>query len=57
MELGTCEAIIGAIKTLKDGSVKIELELNPSDQSLISKLMNQFLLNKRLVTVAFVAAQ
>jgi hypothetical protein len=53
-ELGVCNAIISGISTIKDGSVRITLEVNPEDQKLINQLMNNYLLNNRLVSVAFV---
>ena len=56
-ELGTCNAIISGISTLKDLSVKLTLEINPEDQNLINRLMKCYLEGDSLVTVAFVKAE
>jgi hypothetical protein len=56
-EIGTCNAILRGVKTLVDGSIKVELEINPEDQEIISKLIKRFSLNKRLLTVAFIGVE
>lgn len=53
-EIGTCNAILRGVKTLVDGSIKVELEINPEDQKILSKLMERFAYNKRLLTCAFI---
>lgn len=53
-EIGSCEAILSGISTLKDGSVKVTLEVNPSDENLISRLMRAYLENEKLMQVAFI---
>ena len=54
-ELGTANAIISSITTLKDGSVKVSIEMNPEEQKLINNLMNAYLKGDKLVAVAFVS--
>lgn len=53
IEIGSCEAILAGVSTKVDGGVKVTLEINPNDQSLIGKLMNAYLENDRLLTVGF----
>lgn len=53
-EIGSCEAILSGVSTKVDGGVKVTLEINPNDQSLVAKLMNAYLENDRLLTVGFV---
>lgn len=54
-QLGACEAILSGVSTLKDGSVKITLEINPSEDDVITKLIQKYLANERLFTVGFVS--
>lgn len=51
--IGSCFTILKGVKTLVDGSVKIELEVNPEDQELISKLLRAYVENDRLLSVGF----
>jgi hypothetical protein len=53
-EIGAINAVLSAIKTRVDGSVSITLEANPSEIEVINKLMQSYLLDKRLFTVAFI---
>jgi len=53
-ELGTANAIISSITTLKDGSVKLSFEVNPEDQRLVNNLMNEYLKGEKLVTIAVI---
>lgn len=50
-EIGAIEAIIASINTLKDGSIKLSLELNPDNIEVINKLMSKYLNNERLFTI------
>jgi hypothetical protein len=52
-ELGSCQAILSGVSTKVDGSVKVTLEINPEDQTIIGKLINAYLQNERLLQVAF----
>ena len=54
MEIGAINAILSSIKTRVDGSVTINLEVNPTEVEVINKLMQSYLLNQKLFTVAFV---
>jgi hypothetical protein len=54
-EIGVCEAVLSSIKTRVDGSVTVSLEINPEEKSTISELMQAFLRDDKLLTVAFVA--
>jgi len=56
-ELGVCQAILSSINTRVDGSVTIKLEINPEDNALINKLMNAYLHDEKLLTVAFVKGE
>lgn len=53
-EIGTIEAILASINTLKDGSVKIAFEVNPENIQTINKLMQNYLVDRRLFTIAIV---
>jgi hypothetical protein len=53
-EIGACEALIYSIGTKADGSVKLVLEINPSDQEIIAKLMKRFLLNEKMLRIGLV---
>lgn len=56
-ELGTANAIISSITTLKDGSVKLSFEVNPEDQRLVNNLMNEYLKGEKLVTIAVIQCE
>lgn len=53
-QIGAINAILSAIKTRVDGSVSITIEANPSEIEVINKLMQSYLIDKRLFTVAFI---
>lgn len=53
-QIGAINAILSAIKTRVDGSVSITIEANPSEIEIINKLMQSYLIDKRVFTVAFV---
>jgi hypothetical protein len=53
-EIGAISALLSAIKTRVDGSVSITLEANPSEIEVINKLLQCYLIDKRLFTVAFI---
>jgi hypothetical protein len=53
-QIGAINAILSAIKTRVDGSVTITIEANPSEIEVINKLMQSYLIDKRLFTVAFI---
>jgi hypothetical protein len=54
-EIGVCEAVLSSIKTRMDGSVTVALEINPDEKQTIKELMQAFLADEKLMTVAFVA--
>ncbi len=54
-EIGAIRAIISSVRTKVDGSVAITLEANPDEIQVVNKLMQLFLTDKRLVTVAFIS--
>jgi len=56
-QIGAINAILSAIKTRVDGSVTITIEANPSEIEVINKLMQSYLIDKRLFTVAFVRVE
>ena len=53
-EIGTIEAILVSITTLKDLSCKISFEINPDNIQVINKLMQNYLVDKRLFTIGIV---
>ena len=53
-QIGAIYAILSEIKTLKDGSCRISLEVNPDDIQVVNKLMTMYLMNDKLLYVAFV---
>jgi len=54
-EIGSCNAILRSIKTTVDGSVQIQLEMNPDEKEIIMKLMGLFADNKKFMSVGFVS--
>lgn len=56
-KIGVCNAIIAGISTKVDGSIKLTLEINPSEQEIISNLLKMWALNKRLVSVGIVSQE
>lgn len=55
LEIGSCNAILSGISTKTDGSIKVTVEINPEDQAIISKLMQRFSINEKLLQIGFVA--
>ena len=55
VEIGSCSAILSGISTKADGSIKVTLEINPEDQDIISRLMQRFAINEKLLQVGFVS--
>jgi hypothetical protein len=53
-EIGSIEALLSGITTLKDGSVKISFEVNPDNIQTVNKLMQNYLIDKRLFTLGIV---
>jgi hypothetical protein len=53
-EVGAFNAILSRVSTKIDGSVSITFEANPQDVSVINKLMQLYLLNQRLFTIAVI---
>lgn len=53
-EVGACQALLSSISTRVDGSITIKLEINPEDKDLVNKLMNSYLQDQKLFTVAFI---
>jgi hypothetical protein len=50
--IGAVEALLSSITTMKDGSLKISFEINPSEVQVINKLMELYLINERLFTLS-----
>lgn len=55
VEIGSCAAILSGISTKVDGSIKVTLEINPEDQDIISRLMQRFAINEKLLQVGFIS--
>jgi hypothetical protein len=53
-EVGSIQALLSAITTLKDGSCKISFEVNPENIQVINKLMSKFLIGQKLFTLGIV---
>lgn len=49
--IGAIEALLSSITTLKDGSLKISFEVNPSEVSTINRLMELYLIDQRVFTL------
>lgn len=47
-EVGAIQALLTGITTLKDGSLKVTFEVNPSEIHAINRLMELFLIDERL---------
>jgi hypothetical protein len=54
IEIGSCQAILSGLSTKVDGSIKVILEINPSEQEILSRLLKLFATNEKLLQVAFV---
>jgi hypothetical protein len=54
-QIGVVAAIIAGIRTKADGSIVLSLEINPSESEVISKLMQKWAINQRLVNVGLVS--
>jgi len=46
--VGAIQALLTGLTTLKDGSLKITFEVNPSEIQAINRLMELFLIDERL---------
>lgn len=55
--IGVCSAIIAGISTKVDGSIVLKLEINPDEQEIISKLLQKWALNQRLLNVGLVSVE
>lgn len=53
-EIGSIEALLSSINTLKDGSCKIAFEVNPENIQVINTLMGKFLIGEKLFTLGIV---
>jgi len=53
-EIGSCTAILAGLSTKVDGSIKVSLEINPSEQEILSRLLKLFATNEKLLQVAFI---
>lgn len=53
-EVGSINAILSGVRTKVDGSVSITLEANPQEIQVINKLLQLYLIDKRLFAVAFI---
>jgi hypothetical protein len=56
-EIGSCAAILAGISTKVDGSIKVTLEINPDNQEILSRLLNCYATNQKLLQVGFLQAQ
>jgi hypothetical protein len=57
VEIGTCNAIVSAISTMKDGGYKLTLELNPDDKKVINKLMDRYGDNKKVLQLGVLGVE
>ena len=53
-EIGSCAAILSGLSTKADGSIKVILEINPTEQDILSRLLKLFATNEKLIQVAFI---
>lgn len=56
-EIGSTEAILSGINTLRDGSVKVSFEINPENIKVINSLMSCFLAGEKLFTLGIVLSE
>jgi hypothetical protein len=56
-QIGVCAAIIAGISTKVDGSIILKVEINPSETEIISKLMQKWAINQRLVNLGIVSVK
>lgn len=56
-EIGSIAVILTGIKTKPDGSVEIKIEANPSEQEVINKLLNKYLIGEKLFQIGIVAVE
>lgn len=56
-QIGSTTVILSGIKTLKDGSVELKFEANPSEQEVIHKLMSKFLLNEKVFEIGIISVK
>lgn len=54
-EIGSISTILTGIKTKIDGSVEIKLEANPSEQEVINKLLNKYLVGEKLFQIGIIS--
>lgn len=55
LEIGSIEALLTSVKTKVDGSCVISFEVNPTDIQVVNKLMQMYLIDKRLFTLGIVS--
>lgn len=53
-EIGSISAILAGINTLKDGSIKLSFEVNPSEQEVLSRLLKAFANNEKLFQIGII---
>jgi hypothetical protein len=53
-EIGSIQALLSSITTLKDGSCKVSFEVNPDNVQVINHLMSKFLIGQKLFTLGIV---
>ena len=53
-EIGSCAAILAGLSTKVDGSIKVVLEINPTEQEILARLLKLFATNEKLLQVAFI---
>jgi len=56
-EIGSCAAILAGLSTKVDGSIKVVLEINPTEQEILSRLLKLFATNEKLIQVAFLKVE
>lgn len=57
IEIGSCNAIVAAISTTRDGGYKLTLELNPQDREVINKLMDRYGLGKKVIQLGIIGME
>lgn len=51
-EIGSCQCILDSIKTRVDGSVSISLNIDASNQQILTRLLQCFSSNEKLLQIA-----
>jgi hypothetical protein len=55
IEIGSCRAILNKISTTVDGGFRLTLDVLPHDEQLLSKLMQRYARDEKVLEIGIVA--